>query len=83
MSAFGRLIDTYAETAEQFKVVRAREIFLRKMMSEEDPSEEPAASPVSREQDKETWEKFLSKIDKCSKYSETIDKGNISLEGPF
>ena len=75
MSAFGRLIDNYEEAAEQFKLTRAREIFLKKMMSEkEDPSAEPEIS-ADLAQSKETWSKFLAKVEDCRKYSSTIDKG--------
>ena len=74
MSQFGQLIDRYEETAELFKITRARDLFLKKMMSEEDPANEPEI-PAPTKQDDATWTAFLEKIEDCQKYSAVIDKG--------
>lgn len=79
MSAFGRLIENYSETAEQFKLTRARELFLQKMMSEEDPSDEPVPQYAANSaHEQEMWGNFMEKIENCRKFSEVIDKGMLA-----
>jgi hypothetical protein len=81
MAAFGKLIDEYEETAGHFKVARARELFLQKMMSEsDDPSADPTAGGIDSAEAEETWVAFLEKIAECQEDSSTIDKENKTAQ---
>jgi hypothetical protein len=77
MSAFGRLIDEFEASAGQFKIARARELFLKKMMSEEDSdiSADHVAAPMDSAETEAAWVAFLEKIEECQEFSSTIDKG--------